>query len=213
MPAEGKRETHANSHLLIIALVAIATALGDWAAAAELAQPAGLVREPVAIPFRQLDGTILNLDAVVIRPAAATRYPLALVSHGSPRSAQARVNSASNLTANAIAFARRGWAVALVARRGYGHSEGRYAEGFGSCEQPNYQAAGLASVQDIVQSVKFMQSQPYVDPDRLLLVGVSAGGFGSIASASLAPHGLAGVLNFAGGRGLKRAIQFAAKMS
>ena len=35
----------------------------------------------------------------------------------------------------------------------------------------------------------------------MLLVGVSTGGFGSIASASLAPHGLAGVINFAGGRG------------
>jgi dienelactone hydrolase len=111
------------------------------------------------------------------------------------------VNSASNLTANAIAFARRGWAVGLIARRGYGHSEGHFAEGYGSCEQPNYEGAGLASAQDIVQSAKFLQSQPYVDPDRMLLVGVSAGGFGSIASAALAPHGLAGVINFAGGRG------------
>jgi dienelactone hydrolase len=35
----------------------------------------------------------------------------------------------------------------------------------------------------------------------VLLVGVSAGGFGSIASASLAPAGLVAVVNFAGGRG------------
>src|SRR5262249_27609639 len=48
---------------------------------------------------------------------------------------------------------------------------------------------------------KFLQSQPYVDPDRVLLVGHSAGAFGSIASASLAPHGLAAVITLAGGRG------------
>ena len=183
-----------------IALLAIA-AIGPPAGAAELTQPAGLVREAIALAFRQSDGSHLNLDAVVIRPAMGGRHPLVLVNHGSPRSAQARVNSASSLTANAIAFARRGWAVGLIARRGYGHSEGNFAEGYGSCEQPNYEGAGLASAQDIVQSARFLQSQPYVDPDRVLLVGVSAGGFGSIASASLAPHGLAGVINFAGGRG------------
>jgi dienelactone hydrolase len=185
---------------LSLALLAMAAALGAPAAAAELVQPAGLVREAVALPFRQSDGRSLKLDAVVIRPAEG-RHPLVLVNHGSPRSAQARVNSASSLTANAIAFARRGWAVGLIARRGYGHSEGQFAEGYGGCEQPNYEGAGLASAQDIIQSARFLQSQPYVDPDRVLLVGVSAGGFGSIASASLAPHGLAGVINFAGGRG------------
>ena len=35
----------------------------------------------------------------------------------------------------------------------------------------------------------------------MLLVGVSAGGFGSIAAASLAPTGVVAVVNFAGGRG------------
>jgi dienelactone hydrolase len=88
-----------------------------------------------------------------------------------------------------------------VARRGYGGSQGSFAEGYGSCANPDYQAAGLASAQDIVQSARFLQSQAYVDPGRLLLVGTSAGGFGALASASLAPPGLVGVSNFAGGRG------------
>ena len=52
-----------------MALLAITAALGEPAAAAELAQPAGLVREAVAIPFRQSDGSSLKLDAVVIRGA------------------------------------------------------------------------------------------------------------------------------------------------
>jgi dienelactone hydrolase len=169
--------------------------------AAELAQPAGLVREPVMIPFVQFNGNALKLEAVVTRPAAPGRYPLALLNHGSPRSSDARMNSASSLTAAAIEFALRGWAVATVARRGYGRSEGVYAEDFDSCANPNYEAAGFASAQDIIQSTIFLQSQAYVDPDRLLLIGESAGGFGSLASASLSPRGLAGVINFAGGRG------------
>ena len=59
----------------------------------------------------------------------------------------------------------------------------------------------LTSAQDIVQAVRYFQKQPYVDPTRVLLVGVSAGGFGSIAAASLAPTGVVAVVNFAGGRG------------
>jgi len=169
--------------------------------AAELAQPAGLVREPVMIPFVQFNGNALKLEAVVTRPAAPGRYPLALVNHGSPRSSDARMNSAASLTAAAIEFALRGWAVGTVARRGYGRSEGVYAEDFGSCANPNYEAAGFASAQDIIQSAMFLQSQAYVDPARLLLIGESAGGFGSLASASLSPRGLAGVINLAGGRG------------
>ena len=171
------------------------------AIAVDLTQPAGLVREAVGIPFKRSDGNILKLEAVVTRLVTPGRYPLVLINHGSERSPDARVNSASGLTAAAIEFARRGWAVGAVTRRGYGRSEGVYAEGFGSCANPNYEAAGLASAQDILQSARFLQSQAYVDPSRLLLVGVSAGGFGSLASASFSPPGLAGVINFAGGRG------------
>lgn len=182
-------------------LLGIAVLFCARAVAAELARPAGLIREAVAIPFTRPDGSTLRLDAVVTRPVAPGRYPLVLVNHGSPRSAKDRVSSPARLTAGAIEFARRGWAAGIVARRGYGGSEGRFAEGYSSCENPDYQAAGLASAQDIVQSARFLQAQAYVDPGRLLLVGTSAGGFGALASASLSPPGLVGVINFAGGRG------------
>jgi pimeloyl-ACP methyl ester carboxylesterase len=46
-----------------------------------------------------------------------------------------------------------------------------------------------------------LQSRPDIDPTRALLLGVSAGGFASIAAASLHPAGVVGVVNFAGGRG------------
>ncbi len=181
----------------LIALAAI-----DSAAADDIVQPKGFVREALWVPFRKATGPALRLEARLIRKAAAGRYPLVLISHGSPRnSADAKTKTIDWADWIADDFARRGWIAATVLRRGYGHSQGSVSEGYGSCKQPHYAAAGLASAQDLLQTVGYLQSRPDVDPARVLLIGVSAGGFASIAAASLRPAGLIGVVNFAGGRG------------
>ena len=88
-------------------------------------------------------------------------------------------------------------------RRGYGTSDGPYGEAYGSCANPDYVAAGLATAADIEATIRHMRRQPAIDPDRILLVGQSAGGHGSLAALSLAPPGVVGAVNFAGGRGSK----------
>lgn len=47
----------------------------------------------------------------------------------------------------------------------------------------------------------FASRLPFVQPDRIVLVGQSAGGIASIAAASASPVGVVGVVNFSGGRG------------
>lgn len=168
----------------------------------DVVQPRGLARELVSVPFSQPNGPTLRLKAIVVRPAASGRFPLVLISHGSPRRiADAKKRDLDWADWIADDFARRGWAAATVLRRGFGASEGAVADSYGTCNEPDYRAAGLTTAQDIVQAVRYFQKQSYVDPTRVLLIGVSAGGFGSIASASLAPAGLVAVVNFAGGRG------------
>jgi dienelactone hydrolase len=44
-------------------------------------------------------------------------------------------------------------------------------------------------------------NQPIVAADRTIVVGESAGGWATIALSSLNPRGVAGMVNFAGGRG------------
>ena len=193
---------HRRRSLTSAALIAAAVAGITSPRAADVVQPRGLVRELDSVPFSQPNGPTLNLKAIVARPATAGRFPLVVISHGSPR----RITEAKKRDldwADWIAddFARRGWAAATVLRRGYGASDGAVADSYGTCNEPQFRAAGLMSAQDIVQAVRYFLKQPYVDPTRVLLVGVSAGGFGSIAAASLAPAGLVAVVNFAGGRG------------
>jgi dienelactone hydrolase len=46
-----------------------------------------------------------------------------------------------------------------------------------------------------------MRGQPYVAPDRSLVVGQSAGGWATLALSSQNPAGVSGMIDFAGGRG------------
>jgi dienelactone hydrolase len=46
-----------------------------------------------------------------------------------------------------------------------------------------------------------MERQPFVDPSRLVVAGISTGGWAALALAARNPPGLQLVVNFAGGRG------------
>jgi dienelactone hydrolase len=147
-------------------------------------------------------GQPVALEALLTRPEAPGRYPLVVLSHGSPRDAAQRATTEPTAySAVAIEFARRGWAVIAPLRRGYGKSAGPYVEASGPCANPDYVASGRASAADLIETIKVMARQDYVDPQRVLLAGLSAGGFGSIAAAAQRPPGVVAVLNFAGGRG------------
>jgi dienelactone hydrolase len=143
-----------------------------------------------------------ELEAIVIRPDDGLPHPLAVLNHGSPRSAGDRPTMTPyRMWAQAVAFARRGWVAVAFLRRGYGHSEGQWAEDYGSCGHPDYVTAGRAAAADIAAVAKFMATQPYVSKGKWISVGVSAGGFATVALTADPPQDLAAALSFAPGRG------------
>ncbi len=155
------------------------------------------VREPLRIPA---SGT--RLEALLVRPAGAGRFPLVLLSHGSPRAASDRPGmSPTNLLPQALQFAQRGFAVAIVMRRGYGGSGGGWAESFGPCGSPDYVSAAAAAVADLKGVVAFLRQRPDIDATRIVAVGQSAGGFATVALTADPPAGLVAGISFAGGRG------------
>jgi dienelactone hydrolase len=145
------------------------------------------------------------IEVTVFRPRGAGPFPLAVLSHGSPRSAQERRTvGRMRFVAQSEPFVDMGFAVLVPTRRGYGRSEGAWAEGYGSCANPDYYAAGLESARDIRAAVDFVRHEPWADAKRVVLVGQSAGGFGSVAASAAPFEGLVGIVNFAGGRGSMR---------
>lgn len=95
----------------------------------------------------------------------------------------------------------RGYAVLLPQRPGHGETGGRYLEDQGVCGRARYVEAGLATADSITAAINFMTEQPFIDPDRVLVVGNSAGAWGALALASRNPPDVAAIVNFAGGRG------------
>jgi dienelactone hydrolase len=157
-------------------------------------------KEPLRIPFAAAGPR--GLEALLVRPADGRRYPLALISHGSPRDAERRRQmTPGRYRMQAIEFARRGFAVLIVMRRGYGDSGENYAESSGSCGQRDYLRTAMISADDLRAAVEAMRKRGDVTTEGMIAIGQSAGGFASVALAAKPPPGLAAVINFAGGRG------------
>jgi dienelactone hydrolase len=156
-------------------------------------------QEEFRIPFTSGAG---SYEALLVRPDQPGRFPLALVNHGSPRSGADRPNMTPlAMLPEAIEFARRGWAAVVVMRRGYGGSNGGWAEDYGSCNNPDYVAAASGAAADLKAAAAYLVKRPDVDPSRIISVGVSAGGFATVALTADPPPGLVAAISFAGGRG------------
>ena len=159
-----------------------------------------LVTEDLRVPMTAAGPA--GLEAVMIRPADSARHPLVLVSHGSPRDAEARPDmSARSMIPQLVEFAKRGFVAVGVLRRGYGTSPGGWAESYGPCKKPDYVKAGRAGAADLKASLEFLSRRADVDPARMLAVGISAGGFATVALTADPPAGLVAAISFAGGRG------------
>lgn len=170
----------------------------------------GIALQPAAAePFHREDLRIpmeaagpLGLEAMLLRPPGTRRYPLALISHGAPREAKRREEmSPYRSYRQALEFARRGFAALVFMRRSYGESGGRYAESSGPCDRRDYLRSARASASDLRAAIEAMAGRTDISTAGMIAVGVSAGGFASLALSADPPQGLAAVINFAGGRG------------
>lgn len=142
------------------------------------------------------------MDATVFRPPGNAKAPLMVMNHGSPASSADRPGmKRPQYTAVSSFFVSRGYVVVLPLRRGYGATGGHWAEEYGRCNNPDYFDAGLQTAADIRAAIDYMRSQSFVAPDRTIVVGQSAGGWGTLALSSLNPPGVPAMIDFAGGRG------------
>jgi dienelactone hydrolase len=189
---------------LAAALVVPAALAAEPRTAGPLGAPSGPEREqvwwvPITPPRAEAP---LHLVTTVYRPPGDGPFPLAIINHGSPRDAADRRKQQRNpMRAPSRWFVGRGFAVAVPMRRGYGASEGDFSEGFGPCNAADFYAGGRASAADIGAVLAYFRNQAFVDPNRIVLVGQSAGGWGVLAAATENPEGVAAIVNFAGGRG------------
>ncbi len=164
------------------------------------ARAAEFYTEDLRIPMAEAGPQ--GLEAFLVRPAGAKRYPLALLSHGSPRSFDDRATmSAHRYYGIALEYARRGFAALILMRRGYGTSPGGRVDSVGGCAKAAYLPAAAVAVADLRVAIDAMARRADVTTTGMIAAGHSAGGLATIALTAQAPPGLVAAINFAGGRG------------
>jgi dienelactone hydrolase len=167
------------------------------------ARAEALHREELRIPMAAAGAR--GLEALLVRPDGPGKFPLVLLSHGTPRDPKTRkTRTPWAMYPQALEFARRGWAAVVVMRRGYGESGGQYAERSGLCSNPEYVESSKIATQDLKAAIVALARRPDIDATRILAVGVSAGGLATVALTADAPPGLVAAISFAGGRGSPR---------
>ena len=187
--------TRALGALLLTALVA---------GCATASTPGGLdatLREAVhSVPVA---GTGSSIVVTSFRPPGDGPFPWIVLSHGTATTAEAnRAIGRYRPLAPIREWVRRGYAVIVPVRRGYGASGGEHFEdSYGSCARPDFKRAGEGAALDLLATVAWAKTARDLDGARWLLVGQSAGGFASIYAAAKRPAGLVAVLAFAPGRG------------
>src|SRR4051794_9817795 len=160
-----------------------------------------LIQEEVRIPAQ---GGRYEVAATILRPEGRGPFGVVVLNHGVPGSEAERVkeSAAADFNASAPVFARRGYVVVMPMRRGFGATGGEFAEDAGPCRKPDYMKAEAEAAEDVMTAYNYARALPYVDSQRMILAGQSAGGIVSMfVAGTRQPEGLVAVLGFAAGRG------------
>ncbi len=155
---------------------------------------------PIPVP-----GAPQGIDVLQVEVERPGKHPLAILTHGTAadREDRARVTPWAFLP-QAMWFARRGYVVLVVVRKGYGRSSGQQDGQFGGCQRNgrgSFVEAGEDSADDLRAAAKYGAALPEVDGGTIVSAGVSTGGFAQVALTANPPAGLKAAISFAGGRG------------
>lgn len=196
---------HSACGLIVILTLGLAVSIPNANAvnAEENQQINGLVREPLMLPVTLPEGKPALLEAFVTRPAGDKRWPVALITHGTAETAEFdRLEMNPNwMSGMALAFARHGYAAVVVMREGYGYSSGGAEYTGSTCVEPRHDLAGKRDAEDLLGALNAIRHEPWASHHSAILAGMSAGGFGVLATGARQPKGVQAIINFDGGRG------------
>jgi dienelactone hydrolase len=152
-----------------------------------------------------VSGAAQGIDVLQVEVERPGKHPLGILTHGTAAEARDRATVTPwGYLPQAIWFARRGYVVLIVVRKGYGRSFGDQDGKFGGCRngQGSFVEAGEDSADDLRAAAKYAQEKlPEVDAGTIVSAGVSTGGFAQVALSAEPPAGLKAAISFAGGRG------------
>jgi dienelactone hydrolase len=207
---KGSSRGVANLVVVLAAMTSLAFSVAAGRAPAAAAEPAYGPYGPQGPRLREQLWLVpggdraVALRATLFRPAEAPgeppRRPLVVINHGSDAATREAVAMPVFYWLSKW-FVERGYVVLVPQRRGHGATGGDFVEGKDRCVNPDHHSAGTAGADDIQGALQYLAAQPFIDASHTIVVGVSTGGWASLALAARNPPGVRMVVNFAGGRG------------
>lgn len=181
-----------------------------WSASPCSAQDSAVVSPPLVEEVWGLPLPLPSL-AYIVHPAGKGPFPLVIMNHGVAMDPKERsFFPLVEFREAAFWFARRGYLVVAPAGPGYGGTgldlpergiHGVFFQKTGKCSNPNFRDAGLIVARLDLWTIRYLATRKDVLADNIIVVGQSAGGWGSIALASQNPSAIKAVIVFAAGRG------------
>jgi hypothetical protein len=159
--------------------------------------------QQMQIPIADEAGHQRMMRGHICRPEGIAKPRLVVINHGSPPNPRERPRMPLLSCDSEAAqwFLHRQYAVVIVLRLGYGASDGPWAEGYGGCDDADFYQAGLETAREINAIVDYAITLRDVDTSDVVVVGQSAGGWGTVAFNSIAHPHVSAFINMAGGRG------------
>ena len=141
-----------------------------------------------------------RIAAILFRPPGDTPRPLLVMTHHTAADAARNGEPRHGVYPHVVDwFVERGYAVAVVHRRGYGLTGGERAERF-ACRRPAHLAAGRADAADLMAAIEALTELPFARKTGVVVLGQSTGGWSAAALAAENHPAVAGIVNVGGGR-------------
>ena len=141
----------------------------------------------------------MALPITVYRPPGDGPFPLVVFNHG--RAVEAKRASQGRYRPETAAryLVAKGFVVLVPNRIGYWETYGSFDPEYSGCK--SIEPMSIAASDQVLATVEFAKTLPYVDASRWVVMGQSVGGLTTVATVARAPAGLLGGINFSGGTG------------
>jgi len=135
----------------------------------------------------------------IYRPAGEGPFPLVVMNHGRSPADKRALQTRSRPEPVARYLVAKGFVVMAPTRIGYWETYGDFDPENSACK--TIEPMSIAASQQVLATVEFAKTLPYVDASRWLVAGQSVGGLTTVSTVGRAPAGLLGGINFSGGTG------------
>src|SRR5688500_2747920 len=176
----------------ITTITLLAAAFASGAASAQTVELNASLNETVQMIPKKGFFTI-ELETTIYKPDGDGPFPLALINHGkAPGDTRFQARFRPGVAARY--FLLRGYAVVVPMRQGFSKSNGTYIGG--GC---NVESNGRVQAEDVKAVLDYLVAQPWIDKERMVVLGQSHGGWTTLAFGAQNYPGVKGLVNFAGG--------------